>query len=155
MAQTSELEDIARTRLTGYIINHKMRKTPERYALLAKACTLNKHFNADDLHAAMENDAYHVSRSTVFKTLRLFADCGLLRRHVFGGEARYELMLQNHCHLICEQCGKVTDAADDELLAFVENRRFKKFNMSYCDIDIHGLCTQCARKQRRKTKKNL
>lgn len=131
----------------------RMRKTPERFAILKKAWQQDHHFNADELHKALESDCYHVSRATVFNTLEILVESGVLRRHQFGGgKSVYEAARGNHLHLICTRCGKVRELNDrDGILADMITRRCRtsSFEPAYCNAYIHGICGQCARRRRR------
>ncbi len=51
--------------LTRYLTQHKLRKTPERYAILEKVFDINDHFSVESLHAALHADGYHVGCTTV------------------------------------------------------------------------------------------
>ena len=58
----------ARVALTAYLKGKKMRRTPERYAILEKIFSTDAHFHVDDLHRKLEAEGYHVSLSTVYAT---------------------------------------------------------------------------------------
>ena len=63
---------IARTKLAEYLDNRRLRKTPERFAILEAVFSHNDHFGIEALYVDMENRAYHVSRSTIYNTMELF-----------------------------------------------------------------------------------
>ena len=134
-----------------------MRKTPERFAILKAVWQQDKHFNADELHAYLEAETYHVSRATVFNTIDILVESGVVRRHQFGnGKSVYEASRGNHLHLICTRCGKVKELVDkeNELASLIINRcRTSSFEPAYTNAYIHGVCGQCARKMRRQEKK--
>ena len=69
---------------TQYMQMHRMRKTPERYAIMEKVFDTVSHFSIDSLHTLVESDGYHVSRATVYNTIELLIEAGLVRRHTFG-----------------------------------------------------------------------
>lgn len=136
-----------------YLELHRMRKTPERFAILKKVWQQSHHFNADALHAALEGDGYHVSRATVFNTIELLVDSGVLRRHQFGSgkSVVYEAARGSHLHLICTRCGKVRELSDrnGELAGLITQRcSTSSFEPAYCNAYVHGICGQCARKMR-------
>ena len=109
----------AKSKFAMYMEAHKMRKTPERFAILDMAMSFGEHFSADVLYRRMEEDSYHVSRATIYNTLDLLTDCGILRRHRFGSnQSQYECMADtlNHHHLICTECGKIKEIKDAELI---------------------------------------
>ena len=59
----------------------------------------------------------HISIATVYRTVRLFEEAGILERHDFGdGRARYEAAAEaHHDHLIDVETGRVIEFVDDEL----------------------------------------
>ena len=96
-----------REKFRQYLTERQLRKTPERFALLEKALSLTGHFGADALYESMEASGYHVSKATIYSTLELLVDCGLLNRHLFGARKTcFEVALGSHFHLVCNACGK-------------------------------------------------
>lgn len=127
----------------------KLRKTPERFAILKMAWTLPGHFGVDVLHAALEQTRYHVSRATVYNTVSLLEDCGVLRRHQIGGESKYEVGGQNHLHLICNRCGKIIEEkASSDISSLLAPCRYADFTPAYLTAYIYGVCASCAAKAR-------
>lgn len=142
-------------KFTQYMVQRKLRKTPERYAILEKVLEMTPaHFHIDRLYEALEEDGYHVSRATVYNTMELLVDAHLVRRHTFGNQtAQYEKITgpsSNHHHLVCMGCGKVKEVKDPELDAHLTTLRFGAFHPIYADLYIYGLCSRCARRRRAK-----
>ena len=141
---------------TQYMQMHRMRKTPERYAIMEKVFDTVSHFSIDSLHTLVESDGYHVSRATVYNTIELLIEAGLVRRHTFGSQApQYEKIagLSKHYHLVCTSCGTVREIKDSETDTILNQRRFGKFHPAYIDLNIYGLCSACFRKSRIASKK--
>ncbi|MCC8070829.1 MAG: transcriptional repressor [Bacteroidales bacterium] len=138
--------------LTQYLLQHKLRRTPERFAILEKVMATNSHFGIDDLHATLEAEGYHVSLSTVYNTMTLLVDAGLARRHIFGKEPpKYEKLVgpASHHHLVCTHCGKVREIKDAEIDALLSSRRYGKFHPMYTDLYIYGICARCSRRKKK------
>ena len=151
-----KLRTAARATLTEYLKAKRLRKTPERYAILDKVCEMNKHFDIEALYAAIEGDGYHVSRATIYNTMELLTDCGIVRRHQFGTQpAQYERVSAtvNHLHLICQQCGKIKEVKDPELVSFMNSRLYSAFHDSYFCLYVYGICAACTRRNRREAGK--
>ena len=111
----SEIQPL-RSQLTDFLHANHLRKTPERYAILEKAVELSAHFGVVQLYNAMEAAGYHVSRATVFHTLELLCDAGILNRHIFStNQARYEVARGSHLHLICRRCGTIREVDEPDL----------------------------------------
>lgn len=138
-----------REKFRAYLTEHQMRKTPERFALLDRAMTLPGHFGVDVLYEAMENSGYHVSRGTVYSTLELLVDCGLLNRHLFGArKTSYEVALGSHFHLVCSGCGKIREIEEPSLTDYLTGMQFDGFTPTYYSTMVYGLCSECRKKQK-------
>lgn len=129
-----------------YLADHQLRKTPERFALLDKALSLSGHFGADLLYDSMEHSGYHVSRATIYSTLDLLVDCGLLNRHMFGTRKTcYEVAMGSHFHLVCNACGKIREI-EEEQLSHLAGMDLDGFHPTYCSTMVYGLCKDCKQK---------
>ena len=128
-----------------------LRKTPERFAILERGMRMHGHFSGDELYARLEEEGFHVSRSTVYSTLALLCDCGLVRRHLLSArKAGYEVAERNHCHLVCTRCGGVTEVESDPHPTV--GRDLGGFSPSYYSTTVYGLCRNCLAENNKKTK---
>ena len=131
-----------------YLSGRHLRKTPERFALLDKALSMSGHFGADALYESMESSGYHVSRATIYSTLGLLVDCGLLNRHMFGSrKSCFEVAVGSHFHLVCNACGKIREI-EEEQLSHIEGMDLEGFRPTYCSTMVYGLCGECAAKMK-------
>ena len=146
---------IAITSFNEYLMQNKLRRTPERFAILEKVFDMSSHFSIDTLHQQIDENGYHVSRATVYNTIELLIKAGLVRRHTFESQSpQYEKIagLTKHYHLVCSNCGKVKEIKDSEIDLLLNTRRFGKFQPKYIDLNVYGLCSTCVRKTYRKSK---
>lgn len=148
----------ARVALTAYLKAKKMRRTPERYAILEKIFSTDAHFYVDDLHKNMEAEGYHVSLSTVYATIQLFVDAGLVRRHQFGNQpAQYERVPQgineSHHHLVCNHCGKIRAVKDQAVIDMIGNLRYPTFKTEFFSLYVYGTCSRCQKKLKKEKEK--
>lgn len=140
---------------TRFLESKGLRKTPERFAILDRVWSMRVHFDIETLYNAMEHDAYHVSLATIYNTIDLLLECGLLRKHQFNSQpAQYELALGSHFHLVCTQCGKVKEVEAKEIISQVMSRRYSAFSPAYFSAYVYGLCSSCTRQNKKKLKTN-
>jgi Fur family ferric uptake transcriptional regulator len=95
-----------------FLKDGEYRNTPERFEVLDAVMKWDDHFDADNLFIDLKNRGSKVSRATVYKTLNLLHECGLVSRYRFSqGHAQYEKTIDrpHHDHLICTTCGKIIE----------------------------------------------
>ncbi|MDE5642147.1 MAG: transcriptional repressor [Muribaculaceae bacterium] len=139
---------VAESTLAEYLRKRKMRCTQERKVLLECVMGTDGHFTIDDFSQKLHDSGFHVSIGTLYNTLQLFVDCGLLRSLRFGSDkTRYERVqgTPNHHHLVCTQCGRVKETRLSDLSAMIENRNLGKFTPAYYTLTIYGICARCRR----------
>lgn len=105
--------------LTDYLQARKLRKTPERFAILEGIYSIEGHFGIDKLFNRMNSSKYRVSRATLYNTMELLLDCGLVIKHQFGHNcAQYEksYKFRQHDHFIDLETETVLEFCDPRLL---------------------------------------
>ncbi|MCP9611260.1 Fur family transcriptional regulator [Coprobacter tertius] len=153
MIPEEKTKEIVRQKLTMYLESKGLRKTPERYAILDKIYSTNEHFDVDSLYEIMAKSKYRVSKATVYNSIDLFVNAGLVRKHQFGHHpAQYEKAYNtvSHHHLICTLCGKVQEVKDQDLLNVLANKKFGKFSTTYYTLYVYGICNRCAQAEKKK-----
>jgi len=130
-------------------LRHKsLQCTRQREHILHEVLASEGHFDADDLCERLRRRHLRVSRATVYRTLPLLEEGGLIRQ-VFrvGGRVQYELRAPHHDHMLCIRCGKTIEFKDE---------RIEDLQRDVCDrhgfkpiehrMGIRGICRACRRR---------
>jgi Fur family transcriptional regulator, ferric uptake regulator len=112
--------------------------TPQRLAVL-EAIAMEQHQSMEGIRARCPE----VGMVTVYRTLDLFSELGLVRRLDLGGGPRYELAEDHHHHLICEDCGSVTEFEQCPLDLQRLPRVGGDFEVRAHSLEVYGTCYDC------------
>jgi len=94
-----------------------MRMTEQRRIIARVLDASDDHPDVEELYRRASKVDAHISISTVYRTVRMFEDAGIIERHEFGdGRSRYETIPdEHHDHLIDLRSGKVIEFRDEEI----------------------------------------
>jgi Fur family ferric uptake transcriptional regulator len=104
-------------RIEKICIEKNMRMTEQRRVVARVLSLANDHPDVEELHRRAHAVDPHISIATVYRTVRLFEEAGIIARHDFrDGRSRYEEAGEiHHDHLIDMKTGKVVEFVDDEI----------------------------------------
>jgi Fur family transcriptional regulator, ferric uptake regulator len=126
------------------------RLTGQRQLLLQLIQEHGGHLDAHELYRLASERNPRLSLSTVYRTMNLLRDLGLVSEVHLGEEHHhYELRpTSEHCHLVCVSCGRVVEIGCElieQLKATVAEQH--DFEITEAQVDLVGLCAACRRKQ--------
>jgi Fe2+ or Zn2+ uptake regulation protein len=135
-------------KLTATLRARGQRVTPQRLVIHDALRALDRHVTAEEVRAAVAERLPNVSAPTVYATLELFEELGIVRRvNLGGGATLYDPRADEHHHLVCTSCGMVEDLeAGVDTAAAVRAARRRGFRAQRAEVVVHGLCSRCARR---------
>ncbi len=134
--------------LRGYLRRRGLRATAQRRAVLREVVRADEHFDAEQLHDRLRRRGEEVSLATVYRTLALLAEAGLIREvlHGNGDRAHYEVIYghAHHDHMMCVECGKVIEFCDDRIEQ-LQRLICRRHGFQALDhrMGIRGVCREC------------
>ena len=118
-------------------------KLTDQRKIIAKVMSeSNDHPNVDELYRRVSVLDSKISIATVYRTVKLFEEAGILTKHEFKGDkARYEELNEgHHDHLIDVQSGKIIEFVDDEIEK-LQKKVAKKLGYDLVDhkLELYGV----------------
>lgn len=128
----------------------KLKATRTRQLIFAElVATKSVHPNAYEIFKRLARSGHKISLATVYRTLRLLVESGLVRQVDLGEDHSHyepESPKTGHGHLICLSCGTVREFADDTILKTIEKiGKGKGFELDKFSIQVFGYCHKCRR----------
>jgi len=105
------------SRIERLCIEHGMRMTDQRRVIATVLSDADDHPDVDEVHSRAAKIDSRISIATVYRTVRLFEDAGIVERHDFrDGRSRYEQVSNDHHdHLIDMESGTVIEFSNDQI----------------------------------------
>jgi Fe2+ or Zn2+ uptake regulation protein len=122
------------------------RVTPQRLVIARVLEEMQRHATAEVVFGEVGRRVPGVSLPTVYATLELLEELGLVRRVATeGGAVVYDPRTDEHHHLACRRCGAIIDVdADVEAGALLAAARGAGFTPDHTQVVIRGLCAECS-----------
>jgi Fur family ferric uptake transcriptional regulator len=140
--------------LREFLRRRGLRMTGEREALLRAALERGAHFTLDELAQDVMSSVASASRATVYRSLPILVEAGILQPALVSGEARrFELALgrKHHDHLQCRGCGRIVEFRSEAIerlqLAIAARHGFRLTSHVH---ELVGDCAGCRAAGRRK-----
>ncbi len=121
------------------------RVTSQRLVMYVALRDLGRHVSAEEVFKSVADRLPGTSLPTVYATLELFEELGIVRRVGFaGGTVLYDPRLDDHHHSVCRSCGRVEDLdAELESSSAIEAARAEGFEATHASLVVSGLCRSC------------
>src|SRR5579859_347686 len=146
----AELEHF-RSMLQAYMDKKGLRSTDQRRLIVETFFRSQNHVSIEELLARVRTKDPKVGYATVYRTLKLLTECGVANERRFGdGLTRYELAddATHHDHLICLQCGDITEFEEPRIEELQERVASKYgFALRFHKHELYGVCSKCQGKR--------
>jgi Fur family ferric uptake transcriptional regulator len=141
-----------RNKIASILKQHGYKITPQRRAVLNVISLSRDHLTPAAIYEKIHHEHPKVGLVTVYRTLDILADLGLICEVHAGGNCRSYLMRrpsEHHHHLICSDCGAVEDFTDCDL-SKLEQRLSKEtsFDIEGHLLEFTGRCRDCRKRIR-------
>ena len=127
-----------------------LKQTEQRAAILRTFLETREHLSTDELHRLVRKKDPRIGFTTVYRTLKLLAECGLASEVAFhDGIARYEHQYnrRSHHHMVCTGCGASVEFFSPEVREIEQEiGRKHHFATTRHTFQIYGVCEQCRKK---------
>ena len=119
--------------------------TPQRMAVYAALAAVDVHPTAEMLFADIHSQYPNMSFATVYKTLNVLSDVGVVRRLDMGeASSRFDATMVPHSHVQCIKCGKVFDVCDlSQNILEEQVKEETGVAVTKHDFYFYGLCAEC------------
>jgi Fur family transcriptional regulator, ferric uptake regulator len=149
LQQDATLGNVTASRQTDVIEllrQRGLRMTPQRRAIVAEIMRTQGHISPTELARTVQGEMPGVNPSTIYRTLALLEEVGVLAHaHLESGAEYHRAEEAGHVHLTCSNCGAEDDLSMEEAGALVRLiERHHGFHPDLTHFAISGLCEDCA-----------
>jgi len=131
----------------AYISRRGLKSTRQREIILDEFLRSTAHPSTEELYLRVRKKHPYIGYATVYRTLKLFAECGIAEERHFGdGQTRYESTRgeEHHDHLICTACGKIIEFENPRIEDLQDQvAQQHQFEISNHRLEIYGRCQRC------------
>jgi Fe2+ or Zn2+ uptake regulation protein len=124
----------------------ELRMTESRKAIMSALSRADSHPTAEGVHRMVRRSLPRISLGTVYRNLDELVRHGLVRTvSVAGQQRRYDSVLADHHHVVCERCGRIDDVEvrdAQRLEALLVDG--KGYEVHGCTLCFTGVCRECA-----------
>lgn len=136
----------------AYLLKYDIKPSVQRLAILDYLIDNRTHPTADEIYSALHTSIPTLSKTTVYNTLKLFAEQGALLSIVIDEKnVRFDIDISNHAHFQCLGCGCVYDIPVDHIDS-IKLDTIGELTITEIHLYYKGYCKQCL--QERLNKKN-
>lgn len=131
------------TNYTVLLKNYNLKVTPQRVAIVEELY-INGHMNIDDLYKKLLAKFPSISLATIYKNINAMVEKVFLSEvKIPNTKSVFELVKEEHAHLVCSECGNIEDIMLDVSSVLEEVTSKSKFKIESTNLVLSGLCPNC------------
>jgi Fur family ferric uptake transcriptional regulator len=134
-------------KLNTFLELNQLKQTRQRKLIVENFLDIGPHVTAEDLHKNLQIKNSHIGLATIYRTLNLLKQIGLIeQKQNLNDKSFFELVQpeKHHDHLICIMCGRIEEFVDDEI-EYLQKKVCQRMNFYLMThrLDLHGYCQDC------------
>lgn len=131
-----------------YLLERGLKSTRQREIILDAFLRAGAHPSTEELYLKIRKKHPNIGYATVYRTLKLFSECGIAEERNFGdGQTRYESVsgAEHHDHLICNTCGSIMEFEDSRIEELQRQVALEhNFQITSHRLELFGICDRCS-----------
>lgn len=147
MTAAAETMREAERAFEAFLDKRGLKLTNQRRGILREAVSASGHFSAEQLLELSRKRDATASKATVYRTLALLKESGVIEEQDFGdGRKVYERAQgrKHHDHLVCVRCGRIIEFENDRIEALQDEEAGRHgFHVIYHSLKLFGTCRDC------------
>ena len=124
-----------------------LKLTYERRYIFDEVSKIDEHFDADSLYDRFKDQGLRISRDTVYRTLPLLLESGVIQKSVGAGKREFFERTSgkgHHDHMVCIRCHSIIEFHCDEIEEMQDKVCQKYgFKLVFHDHRLFGICKKC------------
>jgi Fur family peroxide stress response transcriptional regulator len=123
--------------------------THQRMEIYRELLASHGHPSVAEVYEGVRDRLPSVSLDTVYRTLRLFSELGIINPHSSTGSGvRFDVNTQQHNHFVCTRCGRTIDFTSASLAGFEAPEEAGSLGIVHgMQLEVRGICTGCLREE--------
>ncbi|RGD75423.1 Fur family transcriptional regulator [Anaerofustis stercorihominis] len=120
--------------------------TKQRRLIYSIITNSKEHLSAEEIYESAKREMPNIAIGTIYRNLNLMVRDGEIRKvEIHNAPDRFDKNINNHDHLICDECGKLKDIVIKDFDKIIEEHSVD--NITSYDLNIHYVCPECNTKQ--------
>jgi Fur family ferric uptake transcriptional regulator len=139
-------------RFQNFLSENKLKKTSQRAFVWETLLEAKDHPSVEEVRERMREKGHRIGLSTIYRTLKILLESGMIRQAKMQGTTRYEPLIKqpNHIHFVCNRCGKTDEFPSRRIERLIREETEKHdFQPVYSRYAIFGYCRECGVREAR------